>query len=353
MTVKRKYWQGVNGMNEEHPSHTQFEARLIQLLRWRFEKSNLGFIDHLKVGDLPLEIDVVVISSKRDWQPDFGKFPRLFEYFRRHNVMEVKTEQNRLKVEDLPKLLAYGWLYVSRSHIVEVTKVTATALVHHLTPRVKKALPKFGFVPKSQGIYWRDADMPACVISFTDLPDELMTEELRAFSDPARRQQTFLACLGNKEKAPIAETIFDLYESEVRKIMLNIREETLRNVFSVVDPKRIVAALGEEKIIAALGDEKIIAALGDEKIIAALGDEKIIAALGDEKIIAALGDEKIIAALGKQKLQAALSKEDLLAAVNREEMINALVGNESFLKALLAKLDAEQLRKMLEEKTRH
>jgi hypothetical protein len=155
------------------------------------------------------------------------------------------------------------------------------------------------------------------VISFTDLPDELMTEELRAFSDPTRRRQALISCLGDQEKAPIVETIFDLYESEVKRIMLNIREESLRNVLSVVDPKRIVAALG------------------------------------DEKIIAALGDEKIIAALDKQKLQAALTKDDLLAAVNREEIINALAGNESFLKALLAKLDAEQLRKMLEEKSRH
>lgn len=231
--------------------------------------------------------------------------------------MEVKTERHRFKVEDLSKLLAYGWLYISRSHIVDVAKVTATALVHHLTPRVQKALPNFGFAPKAQGIYWRDADMPAYVISFTDLPDELMTEELRAFSDPVRRTQTLISCLGDQEKAPIVETIFDLYESEVKRIMLNIREESLRNVLSVVDPKRIVAALGDEKIIAALGDEKIIAALGDEKIIAALGDEKII------------------------------------AAVSREEMINLLAGNESFLKALLAKLDAGQLQKILDEKSRH
>ncbi|MCI0694325.1 hypothetical protein L0337_20245 [candidate division KSB1 bacterium] len=277
-------------MGTERQSPKPFEARLIQLLRWRFEQSNLGVIDHLKVGDLPLEIDVVVTSPEREWIPDFDKFPRLFDYFRKYNIMEVKTEQDRLEIEDLPKLLAYGWLYVARNSIVEFSEVTVTALVHHLTSGIEKALPKMGFKPIVQGIYRRDSDMPAYLISFIDLPDELLPEELQAFSDSVRRQHLFLSCLGNKEKAPIVETIFDLYESEVKKIMLNIREESLRNVLSVVAPERIIAALGEEKIIAALGNEKVI---------------------------------------------------------------TALMQNEQLLKALLAKLDPEQLRKMLEEKSRN
>lgn len=120
--------------------------------------------------------------------------------------MEIKTAQDRLKIEDLSKLLAYGWLYMARQHLANVSDVTVTALVHHLTSGVKKELRRFGFKPKAHGIYWRDADMVAYVISFVDLPDELLPEELRVFSDPTRRQQTLLACLGKKEKAPIVET---------------------------------------------------------------------------------------------------------------------------------------------------
>jgi hypothetical protein len=284
-------------MSIERQSHKQFEARLIQLLRWRFEKSNLSVHDHLKVRELPLEIDVVAISPQQEWMPDFTQFPRLFDYFRRYNILEVKTEQDRLETEDLSKLLAYGWLYMAKQRLANVSEVTATALVHHLTAGVELELPRFGFAPKAKGVYWRDADMAAYVISFTDLPDELLPEELRAFSDPARRQQTFLACLGNKEKAPIVETIFDLYESEVKKIMLNIREESLRNVLSVVAPERIIAALGDERVIEALGEEKLLAALGDEKVMA------------------------------------------------------ALLQNEQLLNALLAKLDRQKLRKVLEEKS--
>lgn len=239
-------------MNTERQPYKPFEARLIQLLRLRFEKSALEFDDHLKVGDLPLEIDAVVRSPRPDWQPDFSKFPRLFEYFRQYNVMEIKTEQDRFELEDLPKLLAYGWLYMGRAGLTKVREVTVTALVHHLTPKLRAILPDFGFVEVTPDIYRRDSDMVAYVIAFANLPDERLPEELQAFADPARRRKVFLSSIGDQEKVSLIETIFDLYESEVRNYMLNIREESLRNILSVV---------GEEKIFSALGNEKVIKAL--------------------------------------------------------------------------------------------
>jgi hypothetical protein len=95
-------------MRQERQAHKQYEARMIQLLRWRFEKSNLRVDDHLKVGDLPLEIDLVVKVTEAGWIPDFAKFPQIFDYFQRHNIIEVKSEQDEFEVADLPKLLAYG-----------------------------------------------------------------------------------------------------------------------------------------------------------------------------------------------------------------------------------------------------
>jgi hypothetical protein len=61
-----------------------------------------------------------------------------------------------------------------------------------------------------------------------------------------------------------------------------------------------------------------------------------------KNILSVVPDEKIIAALGKEKLLAALSKE---------EMIAALGGKENLLKMLLAELDPKQLHKLLEEKS--
>jgi len=65
-------------INADRPAYKPYEARLIQLLDWRFKKSDFSVEDHYKVGDLPLEIDVVAIPPAQDWRPDFAKFPPNF-----------------------------------------------------------------------------------------------------------------------------------------------------------------------------------------------------------------------------------------------------------------------------------
>ena len=293
-------------MSPERATPKQFEARLIQLLAWRFKKSGFNVLDHHKVGELPLEIDMVAIPPQPEWTPDFDKFPRLFEYFRRYNIIEVKTEQDRIELADLPKLMAYGWMDMAKNEIVNVSEVTLTALVHHLPPAIIEVLSPLGFVPVMKGIYLRQSAPVAYVISFADAPEELVPEELRAFCDKIRRRQTFLECVNNQEKAQIAETIFDLYESEVKHIMLNLREETLRNVFSEMDPRKFIAAFGVERLFTVLGEDQIAAALGQEKLA---------------KVAASIDKDKLIAAMG---------------------------GSENLLRTLLASLTPEQRRQLLE-----
>jgi len=93
-------------------SYKQYEARLIQLLRRRFKKANLKVDDHLKVGKLPLEIDLLVSHKSKKKLKNVASVPQLFEYFRRYNVLELKTEQTSLVPGDLLKLQAYAWLYI-------------------------------------------------------------------------------------------------------------------------------------------------------------------------------------------------------------------------------------------------
>lgn len=314
-------------MSTERATPKQFEARLIQLLAWRFKKSGFSVFDHHKVGELPLEIDLVAIPPEPEWTPDYEKFPRLFAYFRRYNIIEVKTEQDRVELADLPKLMAYGWMYMAKNELVNVSEVTLTALVHHLPASILEALPLLGFVPKMQGIYQRESAPAAYVISFADAPEELVPEELRAFCDKIRRRQTFLECLHHQEKAQIAETIFDLYESEVKHIMLNLREETMRNVFSEMDPRKFLAAFGVERLFTVLDEDQIVAAIGQERLA---------------KFAARINEDQIAAALGQEKLAS------VAASIDKEKLIAALGGSENLLRSLLASLTPEQRRQLLE-----
>jgi hypothetical protein len=79
-------------MVRKRRGNKQYEARLIQLLKQRFEKAKFKVEDHFKVGKLPLEIDLIVNRRAAGKTRKSLSLPRLFKYFKRYNVMEVKTE---------------------------------------------------------------------------------------------------------------------------------------------------------------------------------------------------------------------------------------------------------------------
>jgi arginyl-tRNA--protein-N-Asp/Glu arginylyltransferase len=278
-------------MARKRRGNKQFEARQIQLLRWRFERARHEVDDHFKVGKLPLEIDLIVIRRTRKRKRASARVPRLFAYFKRYNVMEIKTARNPLKLGDLLKLQAYAWLYMQKRKIYSVAEITATAVVHHRAPTLQKELSALGYRPVSPGIFQCAAAFPSYLISLKDLRDELVPEELQVFSNSARRQRVFLSCFGRKEKKPIIDTMLELYESEVKKLMAlyNIKQKSMR---------QYVEALGKEKVIAAIRKDEHLAALSKRDLLAALRQEDVIAAMGEEKVL-----KSLLAKLGRERMQ--------------------------------------------------
>jgi hypothetical protein len=187
---------------------------------------------------------------------EFSELPEIFRYFRRYNVMQLKSEADDLTAADLLKLHAYGWLYMELNRIYKIREVTLAALVHHLTPAVLNILPTLGYVPTAKGVYQQiPSAMESRLICFSELPDEQTPEELRAFSNPARRQPIILSELEGRKLTPLLEAILELYESEVFKIMA-VKQETI---------KRYIEALGRENFFAFFNKEDHLAALGKEK----------------------------------------------------------------------------------------
>jgi len=152
-------------------------------------------------------------------------------------------------------------------------------LVHHLTPAVLAVLPALGYAPVGKGIYRQyPSAMESYLIAFKDLADESTPEELRAFSNPARRRPIIESYLESGLSNPILEAIIELYESEVLKIMA-LKPETI---------KRYVEALGREKILATFTKEDHLAALRKEDLLAALSQEDVL-----QHFLAKLGPEQL------------------------------------------------------------
>jgi hypothetical protein len=289
-------------MSNERPAPKQYETWLKQLLQQRFEQARFKVEKELAVGELPLRIDMI---ARDEAAADISELPEIFRYFRRYNVMQLKSEADDLTAEDLLKLHAYGWLYMELNRVYTIREVTLTALVHHLTPVVLKILPKLGYVPTAKGVYQQiPSAMESRLICFADLPDEQMPEELRAFSNPARRQPIILSELERGKLTPLLEAIFELYESEVYKIMA-LKQETIRRYVEALGPEKFLAVLKKEDIVATLRKEDHLAALRKEDLLAALSQ----AELNQEEILLLLGD--LLAKLRPSQLQQLLAKINL------------------------------------------
>jgi hypothetical protein len=120
------------------------------------------------------------------------------------------------------------------------------------------------------------------MICFSELPDEQTPEELRAFSNPARRQTIIMSELERGKLTPLLEAIFELYESEVYKIMA-LKQETIRRYVEALGPEKFTAVINKQALLAALRKEDHLAALSKEDLVAALSKEDLLAALGKEK----------------------------------------------------------------------
>jgi hypothetical protein len=267
-------------MSNDRPAPKQYETWLKQLLQQRFEQARFKVEKELAVGELPLRIDMI---ARDDAAADFSELPEIFRYFRRYNVMQLKSEADDLTAGDLLKLHAYGWLYMELNRVYTIREVTLTALVHHLTPAVLNVLPALGYLPTGKGVYQQiPSAMESRLICFGALPDEVTPEELRAFSSPARRQPIILSELERGKLTPLLEAILELYESEVFKIMA-VKQEIIQRYIEALGPEKFLAVLKKKDIVATLRKEDHLAALSKEDLVAALSKEDLLAALGKEK----------------------------------------------------------------------
>jgi hypothetical protein len=260
-------------MRKKRPAYKPHEEWIIQALKRLFKKIEIKADDHHKVGKLPLEIDLVAVVERKKL---FSKLPPVFRYFQRHNILEIKSEKARFRVADLQKLQAYGWLYMTKHAVGSPKEVTLTALVHHLTRTVLKALPEYDFQPAGKGIFCRHSHPVSYVISIEEAPDELLPEELQAFSNPKRRMRALLAALQKGEESPIVEAIFNLYESEVDQLMT--REALAKKLVKIAGAKKVLAAIDKEEVVKSLDKRYLRKALGKEDVLKAFSREDIVAA---------------------------------------------------------------------------
>ncbi len=151
--------------------HDGFHAAL--QIELKGESARLRFRSEYELYKKSLRIDTVVIKESDDTpvQKNIGKI------FRKHNLIEYKSPDDYLSIDDFYKVYGYACLYQSNTqkiHEISMEDITITFVCSHFPRKMLKLLKNernIEAVQKGKGIYWLVNDPVSMqIIVNTQLP---------------------------------------------------------------------------------------------------------------------------------------------------------------------------------------
>lgn len=121
----------------------------------RENKKELEFHREYNLSKKPLQIDLLVIEKLKDMQieNEIGKL------FRKYNIIEYKSPEDSLSIDDLVKTLGYAYLYKGtgeKINAILLEELTVSLFRDTKPQKLLKELTQYGFVIKKyeDGIYY-------------------------------------------------------------------------------------------------------------------------------------------------------------------------------------------------------
>ncbi len=151
--------------------HDGFHAAL--QIELQGEAAHLRFCSEYELYKKSLRIDTVVMKDSEDKpvQKNIGKI------FRKHNLIEYKSPDDYISIDDFYKVYGYACLYQSNTekvHEISMEDITITFVCSHYPRKMMKILKQernIGAVQKGKGIYWLTNDpLTMQIIVVTQLP---------------------------------------------------------------------------------------------------------------------------------------------------------------------------------------
>lgn len=151
--------------------HDGFYAAL--QIELKGESARLRFCSEYELYKKSLRIDTVVIKESDDKpvQKNIGRI------FRKHNLIEYKSPEDYLSIDDFYKVYGYACLYQSNTekvHEISMEDITITFVCSHYPRKMLKMLKEerdIEVVQKGNGIYWLVNDPVSMqIIVVTQLP---------------------------------------------------------------------------------------------------------------------------------------------------------------------------------------
>lgn len=208
------------------------------------EAQHLTFENEHQLGTKPKEIDVLII--KKDPKVSIRK--NIGRIFRKHNIIEYKSPEDYLSIDDFYKVYGYACFYKSDTQIVnaiKVKEVTISFVSSHYPRKVIRHLERelhLHVQKQGSGIYYAYGDwFPIQFIITSGLPEELnfwlhnLTNNLKKVEEAEKILRAYKDCQDDnlhqsmmniivnankeifKEARGMCQALYELMEDEIKE----------------------------------------------------------------------------------------------------------------------------------------
>lgn len=219
------------------------------------EREKLIFENEHQLSTKPMEIDVLIIKK----QPNVQIEKNIGRIFRGYNIIEYKSPDDKLNVDDFYKVYGYACFYksdVSNVNAIQAEDITLTFVVKVFPRKMLKELQrtrKLKVVKFDEGIYHLEGDLfPIQLIHTARLSKENnfwlrnLTNDLKVKEDA----RNLLKKYDNKQKENLYQSVMDIIVKANKELFEEV-DDMCDALMEIVKPKvdaKVQAAREEVKV---------------------------------------------------------------------------------------------------------
>ncbi len=288
------------------------------VIKW-FAPKNRETFSEVPLSRLPLRLDILVVEREDATVPSsplsdielpaapiFGahKFRSIFDYLRKHTLIEYKGVTDDLEPADVFTLMAYASLYMRERSVFEPNEICLMVVADRISKPFIEQVECMGGELKAvgNGLYQGHlGGLPLHAVELREAYKSGPSERLMyAFTRAFLEDHGPIKLLDNDELA-----VYRLFVEHVQQLRGNRAsmqmkdldlavksyEDALNDLIAMATPEQCLARLTPEQCLARLTPEQRLAGLAPEQCMAQFTPEQRVAGLAPEQVLLALPDD--------------------------------------------------------------
>ena len=282
---------------ENDTRHRSPDSIFKWIMNRQFTRLGIPIQTQVEVGYLPLTIDVV-LTPRTEAEQQKVKLEIALPDVRAHNLIEFKSENDRLTISDLQLIVARANLYMSQNDLI-APDITVTIICAGTPQKVLSHYPSHIQFESLGGGYYRSRDqLPIHIVAINELEVIPKNYPLLMFATSKRQFVSFLRAAMAQDESddnPVITFAYFLKSDLIKELNMPIK-----NRFSQEALAFIIEDIRDEILSHLSADERLNGLSADERLNGLSADERLNGLSADE-ILSRFSVEERIAGLSPEE----------------------------------------------------